>query len=112
MSFPARSLYMQKTASLLEYQKKPFNTSDAFLIRCLPSPGSSVGSDAGCQSRGCEFESQLSQHFFRRLTKVTVTCVIRLSPMGCLTVYVEKKAVACKSMMCGVLVWENQETHE
>ena len=46
-----------------------------------PSPGSSVGSDAGCQTRGCEFESQLGQQSFRRLTKVTVTCVIRLSQM-------------------------------
>ena len=29
-----------------------------------PSPGSSVGSDAGCQSRGCEFESRLGQLSF------------------------------------------------
>ena len=50
----------------------------------------------GCQSRGCEFEPQLGQHSFHRLTKVIVTCVIRLSPMGCLTVYVEKQPVAWK----------------
>ena len=48
----------------------------------LPGPGSSVGVDAGCQSRGCEFESQLAQHSFRHLTKFTLTSVIRLSPMG------------------------------
>ena len=43
-----------------------------------PSPGS----NAGCQSRGCEFESWRGQLSFRRLTKVNVTCVIRLPPMG------------------------------
>ena len=48
----------------------------------MQSPGSSIGSDAGCQSKGCEFEPQLGQHSFRRLTKVTVTSVIRLSQMG------------------------------
>ena len=46
------------------------------------SPGSSVGNDAGCQSRGCEFESRLGQLSFRRLTNVIATCVIRLPPMG------------------------------
>ena len=45
-------------------------------------PASSVGSDAGYQSRSCEFESQLGHHSFRHLTKVTLTRVIRLSPMG------------------------------
>ena len=35
-----------------------------------------------CQSRGCEFESQLGQLSFRRLTKVNATCVIHLPPMG------------------------------
>ena len=69
----------------------------------LPSPGSSVGSDAGYQYRGCEFKSQLGQHSFRRLTRVTVTCVIHLSPMGCLTVYVEKEPVAWKG--CCVVYW-------
>ena len=48
----------------------------------LTSPGSSVGSDAGCQSTGSGYESQLGNHYFRRLTKVTVTSVIRLPPMG------------------------------
>ena len=43
---------------------------------------SSVGSDAGCQSRGCEFQSRLGQLSFRRLTKVNATCVCRLPPMG------------------------------
>ena len=37
---------------------------------------------AGCQSTGCEFESQLDHHSFLRLTKVTVTSVILLSPMA------------------------------
>ena len=37
---------------------------------CLSSRGSSVGSDACCQSRGCEFESLLSQLSFRRLTSM------------------------------------------
>ena len=46
-----------------------------------PSPGSSVGSDEGCQSRGCMFEPKLGQHSVRRLTKVTVISVIRLLPM-------------------------------
>ena len=68
-----------------------------------PSPGSSVGSNVGCQSRGCEFESQLGQHSFRRLTKVIVTCVIHCSPMGCLTIYVEKQPVAWK--VCCVVYW-------
>ena len=68
-----------------------------------PSPSSSVVSDVGCQSMGCKFESQLGQHSFRRLTKVTVTCAIRLSTMGCLTVYVEKQPVALK--VCCVVYW-------
>ena len=46
-----------------------------------PSPGSLVGSNAGCQSRRCEFESKLGQHSFRRLKKFIVTSVIRLPPM-------------------------------
>ena len=52
------------------------------------SPESSVGSDAGCQSKGFEFESRLGQHSFRRLTKVNATCAICLSPID--LVYVEK----------------------
>ena len=36
---------------------------------------------AVCQSRGCEFETRLGQHSFRRLTKVIVTSVTRLLPM-------------------------------
>ena len=52
------------------------------ILTIMPSPGSSVGSDAGCQSRGCEFESRLGQLSFRRLTKVNATYVIRLPPMG------------------------------
>ena len=55
-------------------------------LQCLngftSSPGSSVGNDAGCQPRGCEFESLLGQLSFRHLTKVIATCVIRLPPMG------------------------------
>ena len=39
-------------------------------------PGSSVSSDAGCQSRCCEFDSRLCQLSSRRLTKVNATFVI------------------------------------
>ena len=56
--------------------------SEISFLYCVPSPGSLVGRDAGCQSRGCESEPQFGQHSFRRLTKVIVTSVIRLSPMG------------------------------
>ena len=48
----------------------------------VSAPGSSVGSDASCQSMCCEFETQLGQHSFRCLTKVNTTLVIRLPPMG------------------------------
>ena len=77
----------------------------------MPSPGRSVGSDAGCP-RVCEFESQLGLHSFRRSTKVIVPCVIRLSPMGCLTLYVKKQPVAWK--VCWVVYWceKTQEMHE
>ena len=51
-------------------------------VTTMPSPGSSVGSDAGFQLRGCEFESRLGQLSFRGLTKVNATCVIPLPPMG------------------------------
>ena len=37
-----------------------------------------VGSDEDCQFKSCKFEPQLTQH----LTKVNVTGVIRLPPMG------------------------------
>ena len=40
---------------------------------------------------------------FLTLVKVTVTCVIRLSPMGCKTVYVKKQPVAWK--VCCVVYW-------
>ena len=65
-----------------------------------PSPGSSVGSDAGCQSQVCEFESRLGQLSFRRLTKVNTTYVIRLPPpLG----YVEKQPVALEN--CCLEYW-------
>ena len=48
----------------------------------MPSLGSSVCSNVGYQSRGFEFQSQLGHLSFRRLTEVTVTSVICLSPMG------------------------------
>ena len=60
-----------------------------FLHDLKSSPGNSVGGDAGCQFRGCEFESQLGQHFFGRTAEVNITCVIRLSPIG-VTVDFEK----------------------
>ena len=64
----------------------PFPNKIQMYIPCLynrqPSPGSSVGNDAGCQSGGCEFESRLDQLSFRGLTKVIATWVIHLPPMG------------------------------
>ena len=59
-----------------------FSPEKSVSFALLPSTGSSVGSEASCQSRGCEFEFHLGQHFFRRFTKVTVTSVILLSQMG------------------------------
>ena len=68
------------------------------------------GNDAGYQSRGCEFESRLGQLSFRRLTKVISTCVNSSSTNG-LSLY--GKAASCLGrLLCGVLVWENQDTHE
>ena len=58
-----------------------FNSIQLLYIKG-PNPSSSVGSDAGCQSRGCEFEPQLGQHSFLRLTKVIVISVNRLLPMA------------------------------
>ena len=55
----------------------------------VPSPSSSASSDAGCQSMGCEFESQLGQHSFRSKTKINATSVIRLQTIG--KVYAEKQ---------------------
>ena len=52
-------------------------------------------------SRGCEFESQLDQHSFQRLTKVTD--MRHLSFTNGLTVYVEKQPVAWK--VCCVEYW-------
>ena len=57
----------------------------------------SIGSDVGCQSRGCKFETQLCQQSFRQLIKGTVSRVIRLPP------YVEKQPVAWKE--CCVEYW-------
>ena len=76
-----------------------------------PSPGSLVGSDEGCQSRGCEFESQLGQHSFRRFDKSH--CDLRHTSFtnGLFNSLCGKAASCLESMLCGVLVWENQETH-
>ena len=60
----------------------PYQFRKSYFHIFLLSPSRAVGSDAGCQSSGCEFESKLGQHFFHRLTKVNVTRVIHLSPMG------------------------------
>ena len=67
--------------------------------KSLPRPVySSVGSEAGCQSRGCAFEPQLFQHSFY-LDKSH--CDERhSSPTNELTVYLEKQPVALeKSVM-------------
>ena len=70
---------------------------------------SSVGSNAGCQSRGCEFEPQLGQHSFRRLTKVTVTSVIRLSPMGQQSMWKSSQLLGTYVVWCtGVIIPGNR----
>ena len=69
------------------------------LFRFPPGPGSSVGIDAGCQSRGCEFESRLGQLSFRRLTKVNASFVFHQWA----NVYVEKQPVAWEE--CCVEYW-------
>ena len=48
----------------------------------MPSPCNSVGGDAGYQTRGCDFQSQIGQNYFLHFTKVTVTSVVRLPPIG------------------------------
>ena len=53
------------------------------------------------QSRGCKFESRLSQLSFRCLTRVNATCIICLPPMG--YVYLEKQPVAWED--CCVEYW-------
>ena len=54
----------------------------ASYYQIMPSRCSSVRSDAGCQSRVLEFESQLVQHSFQCLTKINQTSAIRLPPRG------------------------------
>ena len=58
-----------------------------------PSPGSSVGSDEGCQFRDSEFEPKLGQHYGLRLTQITVTSVI-------FTNVSEKAASRLESQLC------------
>ena len=66
-----------------------------------PRPGSSVASNAACQSRGHEIETHPGLHSFRRLTDANTTCVIRLRPCG-----------SCLEMsLSGVLVWGSVKTH-
>ena len=61
---------------------EPFPTMSNYSFYRWAPVAQSIISNAGCQSRGCEFESQLGQHSFQRLTKVIVTGVIRLPPIG------------------------------
>ena len=52
--------FSQTPERLLVHQGFEHTTSyigNRRLYQLMPSPGRSVGSDAGCQSRGCEFES-------------------------------------------------------
>ena len=65
-----------------------------------PIIGSSVDSFAGCESRGCEFEPQLWQHVFRRLSQRAKRHTFSISG---LTVYVEMQLVAWKD--CCVVYW-------
>ena len=67
-----------------------------------PSPGSSVGSDAGCQSRGCEFESRLGQLSFRRLAKSQ--CDMRHSSSTNGLSLCGKAASCLGKLLCGILV--------
>ena len=73
---------MRKTLTTIEKQYQ--QELVYFLIELFPFGRAPVDQSVatwGCQSRGCEFDPQLGQHSFRRLTKVTVTCVVRLKPM-------------------------------
>ena len=70
----------------------------------LQYPGSSVGSDAGC-----EFEPLLGQHSFRRLTKVTVSSVIPIQPMGQQSTW---KSSQLFDKTVEVLSTDSKETHE
>ena len=76
---------------------------DLTLFRYYLMEASSVGSDAGCQSSGCDFEPQLGQHSFRRLTNVSVISVILLPPMGYQTMLKSSqllgKTVVCSTRM-------------
>ena len=72
-----------------------------FLSLVLQSPCSSGGSVTGCQSRGCEFESQFDQHSFWRLT--TSLWQDHTSSTNGLSVYVEKQPVAWKK--CCMEYW-------
>ena len=76
----------------------------------VSSPSSSVGSDAGYQSRGCEFESQLGQLSFGRLTKSQCDMRHSFSTNG---LSLCGKATSClERLLCGVLVRKKQEMHE
>ena len=72
----------ERVRSLID-PEMPVSVETIFLIFmitfCLLLSQAPV-SDLGCQSRGCVFETQLGQHSFRRLTKITVTSVIHLPP--------------------------------
>ena len=95
------SKYSAATKLLLfsNCHQSPLNVVNFSVYQYNPSPGSSVGTDVGCQSWVCKFESQLGQYSFRRLTKVTVTSVILISTI----VYVEIQKVAIK--VCCVDYW-------
>ena len=85
--------------------KENFTTYKTYTLKTWSraSVAQSIPSGLSIHSRGCEFGSQLGQHSFRCLTKDIETCFIRLSPMGCLTVNVEKQPVAWK--VCCVVYW-------
>ena len=83
------------------------------LINFMPYPDSSVSIDAVCQIRGCEFEPQLGQYSFRHLTYVYASSFVKtffLYSTNGLTVNVEKQPGCFERGLCGVLVYESEET--
>ena len=78
-------------------------TQRSYLIS-WPNPGSSVITDAGCQSRGCGFDpgsvSILSDVWQKSMWPEWATSL-------------SGKAASClEILMSGVLVWKKRETHE
>ena len=69
------------------------------------NPGSSVGSKAECQFRGCEFETQLGQNSFRRWQKSMWQTGIVLKWWT--NNICGQSASWLEILLCGVVVWES-----